>query len=160
TVDWDKFSRDRDLIGITSSLTAVAKTKPEGTTLRIKHLREGWTDAQIARVYRYVSDLVQPYPLQKVRKAKSKDVDPGFRATFYRRVMGRNEEVASPDRMVLDYAVAAVTASVNSSGAAKWHLVSERYGLDEKRPVHPPKDRKSLRFKYLRNVHLKAHYFI
>src|SRR6266404_6163523 len=117
-VDWDKFTRDRDLMSITSSITEVAKQKSEGTTLRIKSLREGWSDTQIGRVYRFVNDLIQPFPLSKTRKKEGKEDDPGFKATFYRRVAGKNEEVASADRMVLDYAVAEVTASVNVNRAA------------------------------------------
>jgi signal transduction histidine kinase len=160
TVNWDKFTRDHDLMSITSSVAEIAKQKPEGTTLRIRALRDGWTDAQISRVYRYVSDLVQPYPLQKPANRKDKDIDPGFRATFYRRVAGKNEEVASADRMVLDYAVGVVTASVNSKGTASWQLVSERYGLDERSSLRSGKNQQLIRFKYLRNVRLKAHYFI
>ena len=159
-VDWDRFTRDRDLMSITSSITDVAKQKPEGTTLRIKSLREGWSDTQIGRVYRFVNDLIQPFPLSKTRKKEGKEDDPGFKATFYRRVAGKNEEVASADRMVLDYAVAEVTAIVNVNGAAKWHLTSDRYNLNERSPIHPRKTSSSRHFKYLRNVHLKAYYFI
>ena len=159
-VEWDRFTRDRDLISVTSSISEVAKEKPEGTTLRIKSLREGWTDTQIARVYRFVNDLIQPFPLSKTDKKKSKENDPGFKATFYRRVARRNQEVASADRMVLDYAVAEVTASVNVNGAAKWNLTSDRYSLNERSTIQPPKTSISKRFKYLRNVHLKAYYYI
>ena len=41
-------------------LTNNTKTKLEGTTLIIEELREGWTEAIIKRIYRYVSDLFQP----------------------------------------------------------------------------------------------------
>lgn len=159
-VEWDKFTRDRDLTSVTSSITEIAKEKSEGTTLRIRSLRESWTDTQIARVYRFVNDLIQPFPLSKARQKESPEEDPGFKATFYRRVAGRNQEIASADRMVLDYAVAEVTASVNVNGAAKWHLTSDRYNLNERGPIHPQKASSSRRFKYLRSVHLKAYYFI
>ncbi|MCH5686368.1 hypothetical protein LWM68_20160 [Niabella sp. W65] len=41
--------------------------KKEGTDLIIENLREGWSDAMIKRVFRYTSELLQPFPLSKER---------------------------------------------------------------------------------------------
>ena len=135
------------------------KKEDEGTTLHIKGLREAWTDAQIARAYRFIDELIQPFPLSKRTKLPG-EPDPGFKATFYKRIGGKDIEVASEDRMVFDHALAEVTATVNARGKGHWHLVSKRYDLDEKTQFSPDKERPNLTFKHLRNVHLKAYYFI
>lgn len=156
---WDKFKQNRDLSSIVSPIREAPKTKPEGTTLQIKGLREAWTDAQIARAYRFIDELLQPFPLGK-RTTRPGEPDPGFKATFYKRVSGKDIEVASEARMVFDHALAEVTASVNARGRGAWRLISSRYDLDEKNTIGPEKDEPLSSFKHLRNVHLKAYYFI
>lgn len=156
---WDQFKRKRDLSSIVSPIKEIPKKEKEGTTLHIKGLREAWTDARIARAYRFIDELIQPFPLSK-RTMLPGEPDPGFKATFYKRIRGKDIEVASEDRMVFDHALAEVTATVNARGKGHWHLVSKRYDLDEKTPFSPDKERPNLTFNHLRNVHLKAYYFI
>lgn len=156
---WDKFKRNRDLSSIASPIRENPKKEDEGTTLHIKGLREAWTDARIARAYRFTDELIQPFPLSK-RTMLPGELDPGFKATFYKRIRGKDIEVASEDRMVFDHALAEVTATVNARGKGHWHLVSKRYDLDEKTPFSPDKESPNLTFKHLRNVHLHAYYFI
>ena len=67
-VDWDQFQSDKDLSSIANSIEVIPKDIQEGTTLIIENLREGWSDPMIKRVYRYTSDLLQPFPLSKKRK--------------------------------------------------------------------------------------------
>ena len=156
---WDKFKRNRDLFSIASPVRETPKKDTEGTTLHIKGLREAWTDMQIARAYRFIDELIQPFPLSK-RTMQTGEPDPGFKVTFYRRVGSKEIKVASEDRMVFDHALAEVTATVNARGQGHWHLISHRYGLDEKNAISPDKDRPKQTFKHLRNVRLKAYYFI
>lgn len=160
-IDWREFERERDLFVVPNQIGEVVKDRDEGTTLRIRGLREGWTDAQIARVYRYLAELIQPYPLAKRRKlASGIEVDPGFKAAFYRRVGQSEVEVASVERMVLDYAVAEVTARVDARGRGSWRVISERYSVDYTAPISIDEERPKHPFEVIRNVNLKAHYFI
>lgn len=84
-VDWDQFQSDKDLSSIANSIEVIPKDIQEGTTLIIENLREGWSDPMIKRVYRYTSDLLQPFPLSKKRKEEQKhQSDPGFRSSYFR----------------------------------------------------------------------------
>src|SRR5262249_28939706 len=135
TVDWDLFERDHDLFLIPSRIDEVRKECEEGTILRIANLREAWTDPQIARVYRYISDLLQPFPLSRrkpARAASGAEPDPGFKATFFRLEDGRETEIASEERMVFDYALAEVNGEVDAGGHASWRLISKRYQTDKR----------------------------
>ncbi|MEK6304583.1 MAG: ATP-binding protein [Acidobacteriota bacterium] len=158
TLDWDEFAPDRELTSVTGSIFEVAKEQSEGTTLLITGLREAWSDAQIARAYRFVDELIQPFPLSKrKKKTEAYEDDPGFKATFYRRISGKKVEVASEERMVFDHALAEVTASVNAQGLGEWHLACERYNLNEKSRITPEGGQT---YAHLHNVYLKAYYFI
>lgn len=59
-IEWSKYKMDVELSSIKFPISYVEKEKDEGTILIIEGLAEGWTDASIKRVYRYVLDLLQP----------------------------------------------------------------------------------------------------
>lgn len=81
TIDWNTFETDKDLATISNKIEIVPKIKQEGTNLIIENLREGWSDAMIKRVYKYTSDLLQPFPLSKKRKKENEEsIDPGFKS--------------------------------------------------------------------------------
>src|SRR5690606_9274887 len=60
TIDWNSYEMDKELSAIENQIEIIPKQKEQGTTLIIDNLRHSWTDAQIRRVFRYVSDLLQP----------------------------------------------------------------------------------------------------
>lgn len=64
-INWSSFESDKDLSAITNYIEYFPKNKEEGTDLIIEDLREGWSDPMIKRVFRYTSDLLQPFPLSK-----------------------------------------------------------------------------------------------
>ena len=78
TINWNDFKNDQDLMFIDNKIEYKNRMpkKRSGTRLVIKNLRDKWTEAQIKRVYRYASEILQPFPLAKV---KLKTEDPGFK---------------------------------------------------------------------------------
>lgn len=60
TINWDDYVIDRELQLIANNLEEIPKTKIQGTTLNIDILREGWSLSEIKRVFRYVTELLQP----------------------------------------------------------------------------------------------------
>ncbi len=160
-IDWSDFEREVDLVVIPSQIRDVPKERVEGTTLKIRKLREAWTDAQITRVYRFIAELTQPYPLSKRKRLPSgREPDSGFKVTCLRRTNGKDVEVASGEKMVFDYAVAEVTATVDATGHGSWRLVSERYGLDHRAILSPDEEDPKQTFAHITRVHAKAYYFI
>lgn len=158
-IDWNQFERDRDLFQIPNRVEHVPKERESGTTLIIDGLREAWTDAEIARVYRYIEDLTQPFSLSKRRLSSKKD--PGFHAAFYRLIGGKEIVVASEEKMVFDYALATVTGEVDENGHAKWTVESSRLDLSEKNnPISQDEHSPGVAFDFLRNVKFTAYYFI
>lgn len=95
TIEWDKFASDSNLLLISNAIEEVDKTREEGTTLLIENLRDTWSIAMVQRAYRYISDLLQPFPLSM--SFEENEGDPGFKASFYK----ENEEIASEKNIFL-----------------------------------------------------------
>lgn len=158
-IDWDVFLPDKEIAEIRSKIDTATFSKEHGTLLKIENLRDAWTDAQIRRVYRYVSDLIQPFPLSKELKAKKND--PGFAIKFYRKIGNELYVVADEETMIFNYALAVIDGQVDGQGHGKWSVSSDRYNFKEENiPIGPDRDRLDSEYNHLRNVKFKAHYFI
>ena len=59
-VDWSKYEIDNDLSSIKNPITELELDFSSGTKLIISDLREAWWETPIKRVFRYISDLLQP----------------------------------------------------------------------------------------------------
>lgn len=167
-IDWERFEAGLDLHTISNQIV-VSEPKPtQGTTLLISDLRDTWSDAQIRRAYRYVSDLLQPYPLDRKSVAAGLvTTDPGFQAGFYREVEGRLESIASEETSILANAVAKISAHVDQEGNASYTVQSDTHKIsliDQALP-NDPKVRSRMgydsnTYPLVAGVHLTAYYFI
>lgn len=161
-IDWTKFASGTDLHQIATRVEAVPKERAHGTTLTIAGLRDRWSDAQISRVFRYVEDLLDPFPTTEATTGGSVQTaaDPGFKAFFLRQTNTEERLIASEERMVLEHAVAKIHAEVDDAGRATISIVSERFELAESGPLRLNDAAAQTVFPHLRNVKLDAHYFI
>jgi DNA topoisomerase VI subunit B len=66
SIDWDNYSNDKNLFQVANKIEEIPKSKAKGTTIIIDNLRDRWTEISIKRIFRYVSVIIQPYPLSKV----------------------------------------------------------------------------------------------
>ncbi|WP_253457237.1 sensor histidine kinase [Pseudoxanthomonas mexicana] len=170
-IDWDRFQSGVDLHQIANRI-AVAEPKPSnGTTLLIEDLRDAWTEAQIKRAYRYVSDLLQPFPLDRKSSAITKPdgyrADPGFQATFYIEEPDQLRLIASDEQDIHDAAVATISARVDKDGQAWFDIESSKYPIQlrDRALVFEPKLRSRAgsaqnQYDQIGGVRLIARYFI
>jgi len=128
-INWKQFEQERELGSIASRVDQIKKTKEHGTTLIIEGLAEAWTDASITRVYRYIADLIQPFPLSKA--SQKSQIDPGFDTKMYRVSNGEQEVVASVEKMIYEHALAEVDAYVDHLGRGFWSIKSAHFGIKE-----------------------------
>ena len=169
TINWDRYSIDSDLVSITHPYEYIPKTKEEGTRLTIENLRGYWTDADLRRIYRYVSDLLQPnYLSGQGRMLKlAQTVDNSFTVKFFQTIGGSQKSVADPQKMLYDKALAVVEGWIDQEFIGHWKVNSASLGLkDEGERIYHDlgKGRNSKKiekqFILLPNVHFKAYYFI
>jgi signal transduction histidine kinase len=159
TIDWTDFETERDLFLIPNRIEEIS-SDAEGTILIIDGLRESWTESQIVRVYRFVEELIQPFPLSKAKAKAGRQIDPGFKVILSRLQGVREVPIASEEEMIFDYALAKVTGRVSDTGVGKWHIKSKRLGLDEGGVITADEDNNQKAFSSLRNVAFSAYYFI
>jgi len=159
-IDWDQYLPGQELTAVSSRIEKIAKVQEEGTSLLIENLRDSWRESQIRRIWRYVSDLLQPFPLSP--KATPTDYDPGFRAEFYRSEGDDLKVVADEETEIFKHTVAEIDASVDSRGRGKWGIASRRFPEinDDQIPIGSDYNDPSVQFKHLRDIRLKAYYFI
>ena len=162
-IDWRQFQQQGELNSIASRISRVAP-RGKGTLLIIDGLREAWNDDAISRAYRFIEELLEPFPLQSTAEAVNPGgayEDPGFKVKFLRSDGIQHREIASEETFVFEHAAGLVTASVDEQGHASWILSSKKLGLRrEKNVVHPDEKKPEVGYTHLRNIHLQAHYFI
>jgi len=163
TIDWDKFQNDRELFSIRNRIEEIEVDFEKGTRLTIKKLREAWSEAAIRRIYRYIVDLIQPFPLSDERKALENKQDPGFKANFYQFINGQPVNVIDEDTYIFDYALAIIEGHVDDEGQGYYSINSKNKNLNLKEDsvkIGLERDDPLQKFIELRNVYFKAYYFI
>lgn len=154
-IDWAKFKADKDLIIISNQIKEIEKINNQGTRLTIDNLEDGWTTSAIEKVYKYIVDIIQPFPISKTLEADTKD--PGFEVKIFNTANDVKTEVASAEKLIYEYALAEINAKVDSNGKGSWSIKSKQLEINEKGLSVVPKDYK---YPYIRNINLKAYYYI
>ena len=155
TINWDDFKNDQDLMFIGNKIEYKDRrpNKKSGTKLIIKDLRDKWTEAQIKRVYRYASEILQPFPLAKV---KLKTEDPGFKLICNRKEGDLTEVIANDNTMFFEHALAEITGFVDEYGYIKISIESSKLNYSVKNVILNQNNP----YKEIRNIFLKAYYFV
>ncbi|MBD3628290.1 ATP-binding protein [Cyclobacterium sp.] len=152
-VNWNQYEMDSNLILISNQVKEIQKQKDEGTTLIIEKVRDGWSEAMLRRSFRYVSELLQPYPLSE-RLSKSEN-DSGFLVSIF-----RNGELIIDDQSeFFQHALADIEAYVDENGQGYYGFSSDKLNIAEEVYLIGKSERETP-FESLKNIHLKAHYFI
>jgi signal transduction histidine kinase len=159
-IDWNDYLQDTNLLSISNELNEIEKQRDNGTTLVISGLRDKWTTAAIKRVYKYVLDIIQPFPLAKLSEDSNSIVDIGFKASFYKVDDGETNIIADDSTMVYEHALAVFEGHIDDQGIGIYTLDSNKIGLNEIGEIGNDPDNNTIPFELLRNISFKAYYFI
>ena len=175
-IDWNEYSIDKDLSSITFPIEYVNKEKEEGTILTIKGLREGWTEAAIRRVYRYVLDLFQPNYLSERSKKNYSAIqnEESFKVNFNQTLWGRKDTIVNEKMAIFDKSLAIIEGVIDEQHKGAILVQSSSLNLDDIITIEPtPKkkdkseekeedaEREEIKdYSKLKDVYFKAHYFI
>jgi len=165
TIEWDKFETDKDLLSITNQIETIPKAKNEGTDLIIEGLREGWSDVMIKRVFRYTSELLQPFPLSKKRKEEEETkTDPGFKSSYYRKEGELLNPIMDETEAIFKHSLAEIEGYVMDDGQGCWALKSDKLNFSQEvfligNNENNREDVES-KFNLIKGVHFKTYYFI
>lgn len=154
---WDEeFRPGRDLNEVFSQIERFEKPSDEcGTTLRIVDLRDGWSEAALAKVWRSVLLLQPPFPVARTEPAEEKPSsgDPGFAVNINGVSRDAKRTEYSIETSFLSQAFATISASIDEDGRATVRVVSPKSNLDDSQEF----DKK---FLVTGPVSLNASYFI
>ncbi len=168
TINWDDYKIDTDLTKITNTVELIDKTQKEGTQLVIDDLRECWTDGAIIRVYRYVSDLLQPdYISDRSKKlGLAKQKDESFKVKFKLIYNEQERIIADPKKMLFDKALAVIEGYIDKSHNGYCKVTSDSLEVSDDL-ISVPHNKKygnetttDDKYRLLNEVHFKVYYFI
>lgn len=158
-IDWTEFQGGRDLSSISNNVEIIPKEQSHGTTLVISNLREAWTKAAVRRIYRYTSDIIQPFPLSE--QVEGDDRDPGFKIDIFRKTGDDIETVADEQTEVLQHALAVIKGHVDAEGNGSWSIESDRLEIKEEgKTIGKDRHDDRLSFENLSDISFEAYYFI
>jgi signal transduction histidine kinase len=165
TIEWDKYKGDLDLSNITNKIIEVEKQKEEGTTLKIERLRDRWSQAAIKRIYRYVSAIIQPFPLSQVKEDEDlnrldETNDPGFKTVFKKTENGKEITIADETSMIYDHSLAIIEGWVDDDGMGLYSVESKRLNISEVGQIGSDPDDMTTPFSQLRKVKFRAYYYV
>lgn len=164
-INWEEFQTDKDLLTISNKIEFIAKQKEEGTTLIIEGLREGWSDLMIKRVYRFTSELLQPFPLSKKREKEKKSCeDPGFKSYYFRKDNDQLVPIIDEEKAIFQHALAEIEGYVLGDGQGCWALKGDKLNFPQEIYAigNNEKDKEDTLtpFTLIKGVHFKAYYFV
>lgn len=166
-IDWDAYKIDVDLEDIENKVTYVDPIKNCGTLLIIEDLRERWGDTEIRRVYRYISNLLQPDFLSDRTDSlniATNNKDNSF-SVYCKRINKGDKnaiEVGAPEKILFDKAIAIIEGYVDNNKDGYCNVNSSKFEIDgDIIPVSSGQNKNEIeKFTELKNVHFKAYYFI
>lgn len=167
SINWNEYANDLDLNSITNKIFSKQKTRDNGTTLRIEGLKDKWSEASIKRVYKYIGDILQPFPLSDINEEELPEIekedlnlDPGFKVYFSKIINGRQINIADEKTMVYNYAVAIINGYVDDKGFGIYSVESNKLNINEVKDLSSDPDIENIPYKELRSVKFRAYYFI
>lgn len=158
TIDWGNYIGDKNLTDITNSIKIIEPDGFSGTKLIIENLRDRWSEAAIKRIYRYVADIMQPFPLSN--ENQETNTDPGFKTTFYISDGNTKRKVVDEKIMIYDHAVAIIDGEVDGNHMGKYSVTSTKLDIDFSDIIGINPDDKNTKFDKIKNVKFRAYYYI
>lgn len=165
SINWNDFETDKDLLSVSNNIEVIPKAKQEGTTLIIENLRDGWSDAMIKRVFRYTSELLQPFPLSKNNKDEAESsIDPGFKSYYFRQEGQELIPIIDEEEAIFKHALAEIEGYVLDDGQGCWALKSDKLNFPQEVFLigNDDKNRENTdaKFNLIKGLHFKTYYFI
>jgi signal transduction histidine kinase len=165
SINWNEYANDLDLSAITNKIFTKQKTKEKGTILKIEGLKDKWSEASIKRVYKYIGDILQPFPLSEDEDELNEILeeelaDPGFKVFFSKLINGRLVNIADEKTMIYNHAVAVINGWVDKDGFGLYSVESNKLEINDVNELSADPDIENIPYKYLKKIKFRAYYFI
>lgn len=159
-IDWSNYEIDQDINQISNKVRWLSKERDEGTTIIIDDLRDAWTEGMIKRSFRYVSELLQPFPLSQ--NLEHFEEDPGFKVNFFEGAMNESKPLIDEYSGFYQHALAEIEGYVDNVGDGFYNISSRKLELDDDlfQIGKNKRNQDYLPFTSLKNIHFKAYYYI
>ena len=154
-IDWDSYINDVDLFSITNKIKEIAPMPKPGTILVIDNLTDKWSKASIKRIYKYISEIIQPFSLSEELSMKEE-----FKVSISKIDNGISEEIQEKQLNVYDYATAIFDGKINETCVGEIRISSDKLDIDEGFYIGNDSNNLNIPFDKLRGVKFRVYYFI
>jgi signal transduction histidine kinase len=168
SIDWTKYLIDMDIGSIKNPIIEIEKLQDEGTILLIEGLREPWSEMAINRIYRYVSDLLQPDYLsdRSLELGLAQQLDESFKVRFVQINENQEKVIADPNKMLFSKSLAIIEGFIDRYHDGFCNVSSNSLELNDDvfeinfGKKNSNQERIENKYLNLKDVHFKAYYFI
>ncbi len=135
SINWNDYSVNKEVSEIKNLLLITKKNKKQGTTLIIKNLRDKWSNADVKRVYRYISSLIQPNFLKVSNDTIIKEnKDEAFDVSFFQDY--NTKPIADAQIMMFDKAVAVYSGFIDENGIGHCKIEAKKFNYSNTRKIY------------------------
>jgi signal transduction histidine kinase len=156
SIDWKDYQNDTDLFSISNSIKEIPQLPNSGTTLIIDDLSDKWSKASIKRIYRYISEIIQPFSLSDDINYSNNN----FTVTLSKMENAISEDIVDSRLNVYDYATAIIDGKISDDGIGHFDIYSEKLDINESGFIGNDPNNDNVPFNKLNNVKFRAYYFI
>lgn len=156
SIDWKDYQNDTDLFSISNSIKEIPQLPNSGTTLIIDDLSDKWSKASIKRIYRYISEIIQPFSLSDDINHSNNN----FTVTLSKMENAISEDIVDSRLNVYDYATAIIDGKISDDGIGHFDIYSEKLDINESGFIGNDPNNDNVPFNKLNNVKFRAYYFI
>lgn len=154
-VDWTDYENDMDLYSITNTIKEISPLKNNGTSLIIENLSDKWSKASIKRIYRYISEIMQPFSLSDTPSNLDK-----FEVSLLKIENNVAERIEDQQLKVYDHATATINGVIDSNRVGLIDISSEKLDIKERSIIGNDPINENIPFDKLGSVKFRAYYFI
>ena len=155
SIDWKDYQNDTDLFSISNSIKEIPQLPNSGTTLIIDDLSDKWSKASIKRIYRYISEIIQPFSLSDDINHSNNN----FTVTLSKMENAISEDIVDSRLNVYDYATAIIDGKISDDGIGHFDIYSEKLDINESGFIGNDPNNDNVPFNKLNNVKFRAYYF-
>jgi len=159
SINWNDYSVNKEVSEVKNQLEITKKTKKQGTTLIIENLRDKWSEADVKRVFRYISSLIQPNFLKIsnetiIQEAKNE----AFEVAFYQD--DNTKPIADAQIMMFDKAIAIFTGFIDEEGIGHCNIESRKFNYSNSRIIYEDDNNKPFNSLIGSKIAFQIFYFI
>ncbi len=160
SINWNDYILNKEVSEVQNLLEITEKINRQGgTTLIIENLRDKWSNADVKRVFRYISSLIQPNLLKVSNNTITQDdKNEAFEVSFFQD--DNTKPIADVQIMMFDKAIAVFSGFIDKAGIGVCKIESKKFNYSNTRKIYENKNNNPFNSLIGSKIAFQVFYFI